>query len=84
MERDNTFNLQMTRKRSLVAARNTDMPTSGPVREVEIMLLRAIASQPLGVIADAENVFCGGGILVAYDVHGRKFKIEITQVDGPE
>ena len=72
-------------KREKIAARDITMPTSEPVRAVEIALLRAIAKTRgcVGVIAEAENVFCGGGILVAYDAEGRKFKIEITQVDGP-
>ena len=72
-------------KREKIAARDTSMPQSMPVRDIEVALMRAIAmtSTRIGIIVEAENVFAGGGILVAYDVVGRKFKIEITQVDGP-
>ena len=78
-------NPALEEKREKIAARDTSMPISEPVRAVEVGLLRAIAmtSTRIGVIAEAENVFCGGGILVAYDAEGRKFKIEITQVAGP-
>lgn len=53
------------------------------VRAIEIFLLRygAISFSPL---TELDNTCPGGGIVVAYDMQGRQFKIEITQVGGPE
>lgn len=53
------------------------------VRAIEVFLLRygACSDSPL---AELDNTCPGGGIVVAYDLQGRQFKIEITQVGGPE
>lgn len=70
-------------RREAVFARDSTNPTNPKVREIEIYLLRygAASHSP---IKEIENVMPGGGILVAYGLFGEKFKIEITQVDGPQ
>ncbi len=61
---------------------NRQWPSNEHVRAVEYFLLRhgTTADSPLPVL---ENFNPGSGIVVAYDLQGRQFKIEITQVDGP-
>jgi hypothetical protein len=61
---------------------NREWPSNEHVRAIEVYLLRygAMSGSPL---SELENQCPGGGIVVAYDLHGRKFKLEITQVEGP-
>ena len=59
-------------------------PSNEHVRAVEVWLLRAVAALARGCpLTEAENTNPGGGIVVGYG-GGRKFKIEISQVAGPE
>ena len=62
---------------------NRQWPSDQHVRAIEVDLLRVIGHGYISNLADAENTNPGGGIVVAYDLQGRQFKIEITQVDGP-
>jgi hypothetical protein len=61
---------------------NREWPSNEHVRGIEVFLLRygAMSGSPM---SELENLCPGGGILVAYDLQGRKYKIEITQVEGP-
>lgn len=56
--------------------------TEAAVRPIEVFLLRH-GAQSDSQLAELENMAPGGGILTAWDVKGRKFKIEISQVGGP-
>ena len=58
-------------------------PSNEHVRAVEVWLLRAVSALARCPLTEAENTNPGGGIVVGYG-GGRKFKIEITQVGGPE
>jgi hypothetical protein len=53
------------------------------VRAIEVLIARygAMSDSPL---AELHNSCPGGGIVVAWDLQGRQFKIEITQVGGPQ
>ncbi len=76
----------MSNQRSIqeaAAARiNREWPSNQHIRAIEVFLLRVFAAH--GPVMEAENTCPGGGSVTAYDSQGRKFKIEITQVDGPE
>ena len=70
--------------RSAAAVRiNREWPSNEHVRAIEVDLLWVIGHDYISNLAEAKNTNPGGGIVVAFDLQGRKFKIEITQVDGP-
>lgn len=64
---------------------NAQVAPNRHVRAVVSFILRRgmLSDSPLRKLEIPDD-FAGGGIVVAHDDAGRTFKIEITQVAGPE
>lgn len=81
-EREMTiFDKNLDAKRERIAARDCSIPKMGPhALNLETGLFSFLSNLGFRGVTGGE----GTGIIVARQQGGRVFKVEITQVDGPE